>query len=72
MTVDDIKKWGALALGAGGFVLALWNRFGIKRLDIKTDGLMSFRSRADRAEGKLEEQSDVRERKQRKHDEAQE
>ena len=62
ITLADMKQWGGWVLGAIGVVGMIWNRFGIKSLDVKTDGLLQFRSRADRAEAKLEEQGDIRDR----------
>ena len=66
MSANDVERWGGIALAAIAVVLAVWNKFGIRSLNVKTDGMMEYRSRADRAEGKLEEQGDVRDRADKK------
>jgi hypothetical protein len=58
----DIATWGGLVAGVLAVLGGIWNRIGIKSLNVKTDGMMEYRSRADRAEGALQEQSDVRDR----------
>jgi hypothetical protein len=63
ITLSDVKDWGGI-IGAGiAAVGVIWNSLRIRSLAIKTDGLLEFRSRADRAEGRLEEQHDIRDRK---------
>jgi hypothetical protein len=56
----QIAVWGGWCLGAIGTVHSVFNRIKLKSLEVKTDGLLQYRSRADRAEGRLEEQGDVR------------
>jgi hypothetical protein len=57
-----IKEWGGWIGGAAIALLGIWNRFGIRQLSIKTDGLLQYRSRADRAEATVEEKNDARDR----------
>ena len=70
MTLDDVKQWGGWVLGAIGTVVAVWNKINIKSLEIKTDGMLSIRTRADRAEAKLEEKHDVQDRADQKEKDA--
>jgi hypothetical protein len=67
VTKADITQWGGLIVAGLTTLTAIWNRLSIKRLDMKTDGLLQWRSRADRAEAKLEEKDDVRDRAQKEH-----
>jgi len=54
ITKENIEGWGGWVLGILGSAGVIWNRLGIRRLAIKTDGLLEYRSRADRAEGNIE------------------
>jgi hypothetical protein len=63
ITLADVKEWGGIIGAAVTAVGVIWNSLRIRSLAIKTDGLLEFRSRADRAEGRLEEQHDIRDRK---------
>ena len=55
ITKEDVGMWSGLVIAVGAALGAIWNRFGVKELKVKTDGLLEWRSRADRAEGKLDE-----------------
>ena len=39
ITKEEIAGWGPWILGALGFVGAIWNKMGLKLLDVRTDGL---------------------------------
>jgi hypothetical protein len=60
------KQIGAYIVGGLSALAAIWNSWGIKGLQVKTDGLFEWRSRADRAEAKLEEKNDARDRADKK------
>jgi hypothetical protein len=69
ITLADVKEWGGIIGAAVTACGVIWNSLRIRSLAIKTDGLLEFRSRADRAEAKLDEKNDVRDRADRKeHD----
>jgi hypothetical protein len=67
-----MKEWGGWVLGGAGFFGAIWNWLGIKHLDLRTDGLqvkwMAAEKGQSHAEGKLDEQSDVRHRERNKQE----
>lgn len=65
---EVLKSWGGALAGGVAILVGIWNRFGIKMLSVKTDGLLEWRSRADRAEAKLEEKDDVRDRAEKEQD----
>ena len=52
-----INKYGAWVISVVAALAAVWNRFGIKSLQIKTDGMLEIRSRADRAEATVDEKN---------------
>jgi hypothetical protein len=65
----DLKLWVGWILGGLSLGVGIWNRLGktgIRSLNIKTDGMMEYRSRADRAEATVIEKNDVRDRADKK------
>jgi hypothetical protein len=50
---EDVEKWTAIAAPIITFFIVTWHK--IRAIDLKTDGMLKWRSRAEIAEAKLEE-----------------
>ena len=57
---SQITSWGGWVLGGLGAIGAALNRLKLKSLEIKTDGMLQYRSRADRAEAVVDEKNAAR------------
>ena len=77
---DAVKGWSAQILALAAFIGMIWNRLGlgkklktaverIRSVEVKLDGMLKYKSRAEIAEATLAEKNDVRDRADRKeHD----